>query len=132
MEEKKEMEGELIKIEEIEAERRDELASMCSFITGEELQEGIEVTFLSEPFQSGFWESKFTDGQEIKKYTILCIVKDENTAQVKRLDTSKNFLSFLLGAMFLQGIKRITNKTAFIKRTGSKYATKYKIEFKEE
>ena len=127
------MEGEIIKVEgEMEIERRDELASMCSFITGEELQEGIEVTFLSEPFQSGYWESKFTEGQEITKYTILCIVKEEDTAQVKRLDVSKNFLSFLLGAMFLKGLNSIRNKTAYIKRSGSKYATKYKIQFKEE
>ena len=126
------MEGELILKNEMEIDRRDELASMCSYISGEELQEGIEVTFLSEPFQSGYWESKFTDGQEIKKYTILCIVKSEDTAQVKRLDVSKNFLSYLLGAMFLGGINKITNKTAYIKRTGSKYATKYKIDFREE
>ena len=126
------MEGELIIKNEMEVERRDELASMCSFITSEELQDGIEVTFLSEPFKSGCWESKFTEGQEISKYTILCVVKSEDTAQVKRLDTSKNFLSFLLGAMFLKGLNKITGKTAFIKRSGSKFATKYKIEFKDE
>ena len=125
------MEG-LIKVEEMETQRRDELASMCSYISGDELQEGIEVTFLSEPFINGYWESRFTEGKESVKYSILCIVRDQDSAQVRRLDIGKNFLSFLLGEMFLRGLTSVRGKTAHIKRTGSKQNTKYKIEFKEE
>ncbi|MFQ6056220.1 MAG: hypothetical protein ACE5J3_09615 [Methanosarcinales archaeon] len=132
------MSNELEKVESnstltvLNEEKRNELVEMCTFISGDELQEGIEVTFLTEPFESGSWEGKYSEGDESKKFTILCIVQDEDSAQVKRLDVGRNFLSFLLGAMFLHGTSKISGKKAHIKRSGSKFATKYKIKFLEE
>lgn len=107
----------------------DDMLQLAPYISSDELEEGINIKFLTAWEKTGEWNYK---GRVTSKYSIFVIKKDGDSAQMRRIDCGRNLISHLIGAMFIANIKDLRGIDAFIQRIGSKQNTRYKIQFKKD